>query len=103
MPENRLVIAGMVARPPRTRHNPAGVPLTSFPLEHRSRQTEAGMQREVYCRIIVMASGDELSRQAQVLRQGECVKVDGFLSQRRFQNAETRVVLHAQSIDRAPA
>ncbi len=93
----------MVARPPATRHNPAGVPLTSFPLEHRSRQTEAGMQRAVYCRIIVMASGEELSRQAQALREGEHIRVEGFLSQRRFQNAETRVVLHAHTIDRDAA
>ncbi len=57
------------------------------------------MMREVYCRIVVMACGEDLSGKAQALREGEAVRIGGFLSQRRFSNAETRLVLHAQRID----
>lgn len=87
-------------REPRTRENPSGIALTSFTLEHRSRQCEAGMQRDVYCRIIVMACGRELAPLARTLLAGEAVSVAGFLCQHNYRAGETRLVLHARTIDR---
>jgi len=100
MPVNQLAITGTVLRHPRSRENPAGIALTSFTLEHRSRQCEAGLQRDVFCRIVVMACGRELVPMAQSLRQGESIYVAGFLGQQNYRTGEARLVLHAHSIDR---
>jgi len=103
VPVNQLAIAGTVLRDPRSRENPAGIALTSFTLEHRSRQCEAGLQRDVYCRIVVMACGRELAPLARTLSPGETVRVAGFLCQHNYRAGETRLVLHAHTIDRQTA
>ena len=92
------MLAGTVCKAPETRYNPAGIPLTQFSLEHRSRQTEAGLDREAYCRIVVIACGERLSKQAEALREGQTVSVNGFIARADSRQGQARIVLHAQVI-----
>ena len=96
--DNQLVLGGAVCKVPETRYNPAGIPLTQFSLEHRSRQTEAGMEREAYCRIVVIAGGKSLSEQAKALSEGQTVKVKGFIARADSRQGQVKIVLHAQAI-----
>jgi primosomal replication protein N len=95
---NQLVLSGVVCKAPETRYNPAGIPLTRLSVEHRSRQIEAGLEREAYCRIVVIATGQELSKKAQALSQGQAVKVAGFISRADSRQGQAMLVLHAQAL-----
>ena len=88
-----------MAKGPETRHSPAGIPITRFVLQHQSRQIEAGTPREVHCRIVVVAAGEGLSRQAQALREESKVRVRGFLSRSGHKGGDSKLVLHAQGIE----
>jgi primosomal replication protein N len=96
--DNRLVLAGTVAKKPETRVTPAGIPITRFSLRHESQQTEAGMNRKAACIIGVVASGRELQSEVQRLGEGSVVRVTGFLT-RAEKTEEYRLVLHAHSIE----
>lgn len=92
-------MAGIVCKTAETRYSPAGVPVSRFTLEHRSRQLEAGMERETYCRVIVIATGDELTKSAARLHLGQAVKVTGFVARADNRQGQSRLILHAQRID----
>ncbi len=92
------MLSGSVCKAPETRYNPAGIPITRFSLEHRSRQVEAGLEREAYCRIIVMAAGKELSKRAQQLDEETEVTVTGFIARADNRQGQAKLVLHAQDL-----
>lgn len=98
-PENEVSLSGRIAGALSTRTSPAGIPITRFPLEHESKQTEAGVVRKVRCRITVVASGKALQPQIQQLDEGMQVRVQGFLSYESSRQTESRLVLHIQNID----
>jgi primosomal replication protein N len=98
--DNRLVLSGTVCKTPETRYSPTGIPLTRFTLEHRSRQKEAGMERDALCRLVVIAGGEQLSKEAAALSEGELVSVTGFISRADSRQGQARIVLHAHSICR---
>ena len=89
----------MVCRAPDLRHSAAGIPISRFVIEHRSRQTEAGLHREVYCRIGVVASGTGLEAQVKRLAPATRVRVTGFLDRITNRQGEPRLVLHAVDIE----
>lgn len=93
------MISGWVCTPPELRYSPAGIPVGQFALEHRSRQTEAGLPREAYCRVGVVASGEALRGKVESLALGSLVRVTGFLSRTRNRRGESRLVLHVIEID----
>lgn len=97
--ENRLQIAGIVANSPRTRYSPAGIPIARFTLKHQSQQSEAGMKRQVICNIGVVASGKALQQAVKQLQTGEGVRVSGFLARANNRQGESRLILHADSIE----
>ncbi len=102
-PSNRIVLDGTIRSEPEERWTPAGVPLTRFTLEHRSRTAIAGLERTVACCITVVALGEELSRVARTLAPGQGCRAEGLLGQRVRQRPgdETRygqLELHAQSL-----
>ena len=97
--ENQLVLTGTVSRKPATRSSPAGIPISRFGLEHRSRQLEAGAERAVQCWIRVVASGPSLQDAVRRLEQGSQVRVTGFLTRRSYRDPETELELHALRID----
>ena len=96
---NRLVLAGHVCRQPETQYSPSGIPITRFVLEHHSQQLEAGLAREAYCRIEVLAAGDALSKAARVLLTGRSVRVVGFVVGRRTAPGNRRLVIHAHALE----
>jgi primosomal replication protein N len=96
---NRLELDGSVVRTPDTRYSPAGIPITRFVLEHRSRQAEAGLEREVYCRIGVVACGEALAAKAKAPGTGDRVRVSGFIERNTNRQGEPRLVLHAVEIE----
>ena len=83
-----MVLEGQVWRSPQTRVNPAQVPLTRFILEHRSRQSAGGFEREAMLRLVVVASGHELSRIAAEFKAGDRLRVEGYLSRSSYQADE---------------
>jgi len=60
---------------------------------------EAGLSREVNCRIAVVAAGEELARRAGALAIGDKVRISGFISRNSHRDSEARLVLHAQGIE----
>lgn len=92
------MLSGTFCKAPETRYSPAGIPLTSFTLEHLSLQTEAGMARTAKCRIVVMAAGFELKDQIESVSAEQVVMVTGFISRANNRQGESRLVLHAQQI-----
>jgi len=97
--DNVLVISGQVVGAPEVRISPAGIPISRFVLAHHSRQPEAGLGREVRCRIRVTAAGPELREQLQGLQAGHRVRVTGFVARAGYRSADWQLVLHAQSIE----
>ncbi len=84
---------------PRTRLTPAGIPITTFHLQHRSRQQEAGHERDALCSIGVVMAGDGWQEVLRELRQGSSVRISGFLSRADNRQGEYRLVLHGQHIE----
>jgi len=93
------VLAGVVRDRPQTRHTPAGIPITSFCLQHRSVQKEAGHSREAVCLLQVVVSGEEMQEKVQGLEQGSSVRISGFISRANNRQGEYRLVLHGQHIE----
>lgn len=97
---NCLVLRGTICKVPTRTKSPAGVPHCYFTLEHRSLQTEAGLSRQVYCRIQVVASGKEIQTFTQNLTLGSEIQVTGFIARHEDQNGLGKLVLHAQTIEK---
>lgn len=97
--DNCLTIAGQVVGPCETRTSPAGIAISRFLLEHHSSQVEAGIPREVICRIPVVACGEPLGEFARRLPPGTPIKVRGFVGRANYREGEYRLVLHAAHID----
>jgi primosomal replication protein N len=97
--ENCLIITGRLIRSDKVRYSPAGVAITRFTLEHRSRQIEAGIDREALCRIVVIACGEGLQGKVAKLVPGVTVTVRGFVSRANHRHGEKRLVLHAEHIE----
>jgi primosomal replication protein N len=97
--DNHLLIAGRVLEAAQIRYSPAGLPIARFPLEHQSRQLEAGIEREARCRIPVLACGELLVRSVSRLNSGATVRISGFLARSDYRQGEARLVLHAQHIE----
>ena len=98
--DNRLLIAGVVARRPETRTTPAGIPVTRFTLQHQSQRLEAGLLRRGELKLQVVACGPQLEAVAAGLQEGEQVKIGGFLSRADHRSDEAKLVLHAERIER---
>ena len=99
MLDNHLVLAGVVRDSPQTRYTPAGIPITSFRLQHRSGQQEAGHTREAVCTLQVVISGDALQKRVEGLEQGSSIRVSGFICRANYRQGEYRLVLHGQHIE----
>jgi len=92
---NQLILSGEVVSEPKTRTSPAGISITRFTLAHQSIQQEAGNDKRVDCRIVIVACGNAFHRS---ISKGMPVEVQGFLSYESREKLETRLVLHAQNI-----
>ncbi|RUO30071.1 primosomal replication protein N [Aliidiomarina sedimenti] len=105
---NRLVLQGEVVKPPRVSKSPAGIAHLHLVIDHRSQQQEAGMARQCFLRIQVVASGaaagdvftDSKGAQdlANQLTVGSVVEVAGFLNRHETSSGVAKLVLHAQQL-----
>ncbi|TMM43904.1 primosomal replication protein N [Colwellia ponticola] len=96
--ENCLVLTGAVVRTPKQSTSPAGISHSQFSIDHKSIQNEAGMNRQAFVRIQVVATGD-LSRLTRELVAGNVIKVTGFINRHESRNGNPLLALHAQQIE----
>ena len=98
MEVNAVALSGELVAIEPLRHTPAGIPLVSFKLAHKSRQLEAGYKRQVDCELNGTAIG-EVAVAMSRMKQGNTVSVEGFLNRKNRMSAQ--LVLHvmkAQSL-----
>ena len=96
--ENCLMLTGTVVRTAKQSTTPAGIVHSQFSIDHKSIQSEAGMSRQAFVRIQVVATGD-LSHLTRELIVGQVVKVTGFINRHESRNGNPLLVLHAQQIE----
>jgi len=92
---NKWLLSGTVCKAPIQKVSPSGIPHCQFLLEHRSQQKEAGLYRQTWCRIPVVASGHELKKHTQNIRFGTQLTIEGFVSCHQIRD---KLVLHAEKI-----
>ncbi|MGB0948309.1 MAG: primosomal replication protein N [Pseudoalteromonas marina] len=92
------MLTGEVVKTPKQSTSPAGITHSQFSIDHRSMQSEAGMTRQAFVRIQVVATG-ELSHLTRELVAGNYVKVIGFINRHESRNGNPLLVLHAQQIE----
>ena len=92
MDVNAVSLTGQLAGIEPLRHTPAGLPLLSFKLAHRSLQVEGGYKRQVECEVNCIALGEAATQLSRV-KAGADVKVTGFLNRKNRMSAQ--LVLHA--------
>jgi len=96
--ENCLILTGSVVKAAKQSSSPAGIVHSQFSIDHKSIQNEAGMSRQAFVRIQVVATGD-LSHLTRELVVGQVIKVSGFINRHESRNGNPLLVLHAQQIE----
>jgi primosomal replication protein N len=89
---NEIALSGELSTIEPLRYTPAGIPVLGFKLTHRSRQTEAGLKRQVECEMGGVAMAEVAVSMAR-LKPGQAVKVSGFLNRKNRMSAQ--LILHA--------
>ena len=77
------------------RYTPSGAPVVSFVLEHRSRQIENGIERDVACEFHATAIG-EMAQSMCVAGPGWEIEATGFVAARSKRSKQP--VLHVTQI-----
>lgn len=99
MTVNRLVLSGVVCKAPIRKVSPSGIPHCQFVLEHRSNQQEAGLQRQVWCRMPIIVSGQQSQILTHSITVGSNIRVNGFISYHKGRDGLGKLVLHAEQIE----
>jgi primosomal replication protein N len=94
--ENRLVLDAQLVELNPLRMTPAGVPMVECLLAHRSRQWEAGAEREVSCELRAVVLG-ELARLVAAASPGTAARVEGFIAARSLKSRSP--VLHVNTVE----
>lgn len=97
--ENCLVLVGEVVKPPKLSTSPAGIQHCQFSIDHKSIQQEAGMNRQAFVRIQVVATGQMSKDLTRDLTEGSKLRVAGFINRHESKNGNPLLVLHAQQIE----
>ena len=95
-------MSGELAAIEPLRYTPAGIPLLSFRLSHRSRQTEAGLKRQVECEMGGVAMAEAALAMSR-FKAGQAVKVSGFLNRKNRMSAQLRSFLLGEEATAAQA
>ncbi|MCC7484916.1 MAG: primosomal replication protein N [Burkholderiales bacterium] len=96
MEPNEVILGGRLTAIEPLRYTPAGVPLASFRLLHRSELLEAGVRRQVECEVAGIALA-QVAVGLSGLRAGRAVTVKGFLNRKNRMSAQ--LVLHATAVE----
>ncbi|WP_117471573.1 primosomal replication protein N [Mannheimia granulomatis] len=97
--DNCLILSGKVASLVKQSLSPLGIPNYSFWLEHRSSQIEVNLERQAWCKIQVVLSGNQFSYLTQQIKLGERVRVKGFIHTHKDYNGLNQLVLHTEQIE----
>ena len=97
--ENCLVLVGEVVKPPKKSTSPAGIQHCQFSMDRKSIQSEAGMNRQAFVRIQVVATGELSQNLTRDLIAGSKLKVTGFINRHESRNGNPLLALHAQHIE----
>ncbi|SEK96445.1 restart primosome assembly protein PriB [Colwellia chukchiensis] len=93
------MLTGEVVKLPKMSTSPAGIQHCQFVIDHKSIQNEAGMNRQAFVRIQVVATGKVSQHLTRDLIAGSNVKVTGFINRHESRNGNPLLVLHAQEIE----
>ncbi|WP_079437455.1 primosomal replication protein N [Zoogloea sp. LCSB751] len=93
---NSFEIDGVLTEIGALRYSPGGVPVLAGRLEHRSRQVEAGVERDVSLELQVVALGDKANLLASA-RLGCPARIAGFLAAKSLRSRTP--VLHIDTIE----
>ena len=96
--ENSLMLTGSVVKTPKQSTSPVGIVHSQFSIDHKSIQNEAGLNRQAFVRIQVVATG-QLSHLTRELVAGNMVKVTRFINRHESRSGNPLLVLHAQQIE----
>ena len=91
---NHICLTACIAEAQPLRYTPAGLPALDLRLEHQSRHTDAGQERDVKLSLKALAFGTLAERLARQ-NLGSCFRFQGFLATGRGGKA---VVLHIQDM-----
>ncbi|PJG85383.1 primosomal replication protein N [Conservatibacter flavescens] len=97
--DNRMCLIGNVVSFPKHTKGPNGIAHCRFYLEHRSEQQEAGFTRQVWCKIAIQVSGNQLNQCTQSITVGSKLLVVGFIHSHKTANGLSQLVLHAEQIE----
>jgi primosomal replication protein N len=78
---NALRLDGEIVERSPLRWTPAGIPIAQLRLAHRSRQHEAGVEREVQAEVAAMVAGP-LAHRLDAVALGTRIGAAGFLAPR---------------------
>jgi len=87
--ENRLQLVAAIAERDILRYTPAGIPIVSAKLLHRSEQVEAGIPRLIEFEVAAQAAGEISGRFSQA-ELGGSFQFSGFLA-RKSRNSKSLV------------
>jgi primosomal replication protein N len=93
---NRLQLVASIAERDVLRYTPAGIPIVTLKLLHRSEQAEAGIQRQVEFEIAAIAAG-EISGTLNQAELGATFRFTGFMA-RRNRNSKS-LVFHVSEFE----
>lgn len=93
---NSFEIDGVLTEVGQMRFSPGGVPVLAGRIEHRSRQIEAGVAREVGVELQVVAVGDKAKILA-LASLGSTARLTGFLAAKSLRSRAP--VLHIDTIE----
>lgn len=99
MVSNCLILIGELVKQPEYSISPAGIEHCQFVIDHRSIQQEAGLNRQAFVRIQVVATG-ELSQLTREFVVGNVIKVSGFLNRHESRNGNSLLVVHASQLEK---
>jgi primosomal replication protein N len=93
---NSFEIDGILTEIGQMRYSPGGVPVLAGRIEHRSKQVEAGLSRDVELELQVLAVGDKAKLLA-VARLGSAARLTGFFAAKSLRSRVP--VLHIDTIE----
>lgn len=93
---NSFEIDGVLTEVGQMRFSPGGVPVLAGRIEHRSKQVEAGVAREVGLELQVVAVGEK-AKMLALASLGSTARLTGFLAAKSLRSRAP--VLHIDTIE----
>jgi len=72
--------------------------MTRFILDHQSSQVEAGLNRNIRCKALIVIAGTRLHETFLTFQVGEQISVEGYLSQVSYQGQNPKLCVNAVAL-----